>query len=80
MLRTNCTVNGRTFPLKYQKIFSKNGYAFQGIIFLKHVTGFTYTRRNDNTTLFEPSFLDANMQKSIIRAIEANKEEPEKIK
>ena len=80
MIRANCTINGKTFPLKYQKIFSEDGYAFQGIIFLSHVMGFTYTRRKDKTTLFEPSFFDAKMKEGIINAIEANKEELAKTK
>ena len=71
MIRTNCIINGRMFPLKYQKVFSKDGQAFQGIIFLKHAMGFTYLRRHDKTRLFEPSFCDPKMQEGIMTALEA---------
>ncbi len=74
MIKTECTINGKIYPLKYQKIFSKDGEAFQGIVFLKTAIGFLYVRRTDNSLLFEPSFFDRQVQRSIITAIEENEQ------
>jgi len=70
MLETFCKIHGANYKLKYQKMNTKKGELYMGMIFLKNPVCFSYTKQKDQTILFNSECGDQYRENMIVKAVE----------
>jgi hypothetical protein len=70
MVQTFFELLGKKYKLKYQKVQTKEGELYQGILFLQNPLGFSYLKKIDQSILFDSDFLDKNYRDLIVQIIE----------
>lgn len=70
MVQTFFELKGKTYKIKYQKVYVDGGELYQGIIFVDMPIGFSFVIKEDKTVIFDNGLIDKKVQNIIIKVIE----------